>query len=104
MAAEKNFENRIKKYIKARGGWYVKYWGSGMTEAGIPDLLCCIDGRFVGIEVKAQNGRPSELQLWTIDKIREAGGIAFVLYPSAWKRFTAWVESGMEDDLPVVLT
>lgn len=86
MAAEKNFENKIKKYIKELGGYHIKYWaGSQFTKSGVPDLICCINGYYVAIEVKAQNGKPSELQLYNIDKIREAGGFAFVAYPSAWE-------------------
>ena len=54
---------------------------------GIPDILASINGRFVGIEVKASNGRPSELQLWNIEKIKESGGIAMVLYPKDFDLF-----------------
>ena len=50
----------------------------------MPDLLCCINGYFVGIEVKADNGRPSALQLWQIKCIRRGGGIGIVLYPIQW--------------------
>lgn len=86
MAAEKNFENKIKKYLEELGAWQIKYWaGSQFTKSGVPDLIVCLNGYFVAIEVKAQNGKPSELQLYNIDKIREAGGFAFVVYPSAWE-------------------
>lgn len=53
--------------------------------------MACINGHFVGIEVKAQNGKPSELQLYNINKIREAGGFAIVLYPSAFSKFKEFV-------------
>lgn len=86
MAAEKNFENKIKKYIEEEGGWQVKFFANRMTKNGIPDLLCCLGGYFIGIEVKAQNGRPSELQLYNCRKIREAGGFAFIVYPSGFDR------------------
>ena len=45
----------------------------------------------MAIEVKAQNGKPSELQLYTINKIRQAGGFAMVLYPSAFERFKDFI-------------
>lgn len=86
MAQEKLFENRIKAYIDDLGGWHVKFFANRMTRSGIPDLLCCVGGHFVAIEVKAQNGRPSELQLYHCRKIREAGGFAFIVYPSGWDR------------------
>ena len=50
-----------------------------------------MNGYFVGIEVKAQNGKPSELQLYNIDNIREAGGFAMVLYPSGFEKFKKFV-------------
>lgn len=92
MAAEKNFENKIKKFLEQQGAWFVKYWaGSQFTKSGVPDILACVNGYFVAIEVKAQNGRPSELQLYNIRKINEAGGFAFVLYPSGLDDFKEFV-------------
>ena len=46
---------------------------------GIPDIVACIRGRFVGFEVKTATGRPSKIQLYRIRQIREAGGIAAVV-------------------------
>ena len=92
IAAEKNFENKIKKFLESEGAWFIKYWaGSQFTKSGIPDVLACVNGYFVGIEVKAQNGKPSELQLHHIQKIRDAGGFAIVLYPSAFERFKRFI-------------
>lgn len=87
MAGEKNFENKIKKFLKENGCWFVKYFANRNTRAGVPDLLACVNGYFVAIEVKAENGKPSELQLWNVEKIREAGGIAIVLYPDQFEDF-----------------
>ena len=92
MAGEKNFENRIKAFLKSEGAWFIKYWaGSQFTKSGVPDILACVDGYFVAIEVKGPNGKPSELQLHTIKKIREAGGFAFVLYPSGFDEFKDFI-------------
>lgn len=92
MAAEKQFENKVKGFLKEQGAWFIKYWaGSQFTKDGIPDILACINGYFVAIEVKALNGKPSELQLYNIRKIREAGGFAFVLYPSGYEEFKKFV-------------
>lgn len=87
MASEKQFENKIKKYLKDHGAYFLKYWaGAQFTKSGVPDILACVNGYFVGIEVKAQNGKPSELQLYNIRQIRKAGGFAYVVYPSGWER------------------
>jgi len=91
MAAEKTFENKIKKFLESQGAWHVKFFANSFTKSGIPDILACVNGYFVGIEVKAQNGTPSELQLYNVRKIREAGGFAMVLYPSALNRFEQFI-------------
>ena len=84
MAAEKMFENKIKKYLKDHGCYCVKYFGCNYSTSGTPDILACVNGYFLAIEVKAPEGKPSELQLVKIDEIRKAGGFAYVVYPSGW--------------------
>ena len=91
MAQEKHFENRIKEFIKSEGGWCVKFFANAFTKAGVPDLLCCINGYFVAVEVKAESGRPSPLQIKNCDQIREAGGFSFILYPSGFEDFKLFV-------------
>ena len=93
MASEKLFENKIKAYLKEQGAWHVKFFANRMTKVGIPDILSCVNGYFVGIEVKALNGKPSELQLWNVSKIKEAGGIAVILYPNQFDEFKMLVHN-----------
>lgn len=92
MAAEKLFETKVKKFIEEQGGWQVKFFANRMTKVGIPDILACVNGYFIGIEIKAQNGKPSELQLYQCQKIRDAGGFAFVLYPSGYEEFKSFIK------------
>ena len=93
MGAEKNFENKIKDYIKNElKGWYVKFFANSFTKSGIPDILACINGYFVAIEVKAQNGIVKPLQERKIREIRKAYGFAFVVYPSGWKEFKKFLD------------
>lgn len=84
--SEKSYENKIKRYLKERGCYRVKYHGNYYSENGTPDILACVNGYFLAIEVKAQDGHPTELQLVKIANIRKAGGFAFVVYPSGWER------------------
>ena len=86
MASEKTFENKIKKYLKDKDCYRVKYHGNYFSENGTPDILACVNGYFLAIEVKAQTGTPSELQLAKIDAIRKAGGFSYVVYPSGWEK------------------
>ena len=63
----------------------------------MPDILCCCNGYFIGIEVKAPNGKPSELQKWNIKKINEENGYGVILYPDQFddfKNMIYWLTHG----------
>lgn len=91
--AEKLFENKIKRYLKEKGVWYFKTWGGGYQRSGLPDIIACVNGRFIGIEVKAQNGRLSKLQEHELYTIRQSGGHAMVLYPDGFETFKKFIEN-----------
>ena len=85
---EKIFENKIKSELKKRGAYVIKYWGGGrFTKSGVPDILTCYKGKFLGLEIKAENGKPSELQKYNIELIRKAQGIGLILYPKDYDKF-----------------
>ena len=92
MAQEKNFENRVKDFLKDMGCWQLKYWGGAVfTKSGIPDLLVCCKGAFIGVELKAPKGTPSDLQIYNLRQIDNAGGYAVLLYPDQWETFRNFV-------------
>jgi Holliday junction resolvase len=76
---EKRVENQIKGFLDKIGAYHRKTHGSLFSKAGTPDILACINGRFVAIEVKRESGgKVSALQKANIKMIQKAGGIAFV--------------------------
>lgn len=107
MAAEKHFEKKIKAYLQNEDAWFVKFFANSFTKKGIPDVLACVDGYFIGIEVKAENGHPTELQIYHCEKIRKAGGFAFILYPTGFDKFKEFIENLKKEqwtrDLPLIL-
>ena len=104
MAAEKNFENRVKTFLKDRGAWVLKYWGGAVyTKSGVPDLLVCFSGRFIGIELKASRGKPSDLQLYQLREIEKAGGVGILLYPKDFEVFKKFIEQLEQGELPAKL-
>jgi hypothetical protein len=79
---ESRLQRQIRKGLKAEvGGWWRKIHGGPFQAAGIPDLLGCVEGHFIGLEVKHpdQNAEVSELQLKNIREIRRNGGTAEVV-------------------------
>lgn len=87
MAREKTFENKVKAFLKSIGAYYIKTHGDRFSKVGTPDILACVNGHFVAVEVKAENGKPSELQLYHLEQIENAGGLAFLLYPKDFEQF-----------------
>lgn len=53
---------------------------------GIPDLLICLGGYFVGMELKDITGKASPSQLYNLGKIRDAGGLAMICDKTTWKK------------------
>ena len=87
MASEKVFENKIKAYLKSIGAYFIKTHGDRFSKIGTPDIIACVNGYFVAVEVKAENGKPSQLQLHHIEQIKKAGGVAYILYPKDFEDF-----------------
>lgn len=71
---------KILQYLKTLPDCFAwKEHGGMYGTAGIPDIICCMDGRFFAFEVKNENGKATKLQEATIRKIRAAGGTAAVV-------------------------
>jgi hypothetical protein len=81
MQPEARLVRRIQRYITERGGRCFKIHGGDnpFQEAGIPDILVCFQGRFLGLEVKLPGEEPSPVQRKVLSEIKAAGGIARVV-------------------------
>lgn len=112
MAAEKNFENKVKRYLESIGvydlgtgadkmkvspcGYYEKRWGGGYSKAGLPDMHIVVCGVNLDVELKASNGRPSELQKQKIVQINQSGSIGVILYPEGFEQFKEIIKGVQE--------
>ena len=77
---ERVIVRRILEYLKTLPDCFAwKEHGGMYGTAGIPDIICCMDGRFFAFEVKNENGKATKLQEATIRKIKAAGGTAAVV-------------------------
>lgn len=93
MKSEKTFENKVKLYLKQKGAYFIKTHGDRFSKVGVPDLIVCYKGLFIGIELKASNGKASELQLYNLREIEKSGGISYLLYPKDFEKFKKDLES-----------
>lgn len=92
---EQQLQKQILNYLKAKGYYAIKVITA--NRAGCPDILACIQGRFVGIEVKVGRNKASELQLSHMRAIDKAGGLAALVYSlKAVKELCESLEQGTD--------
>ena len=75
---ERDLVAAIRRYLASLGSdvFYFKEHGGPYGASGVPDIIVCYKGRFLGLEAKLPIGRLTELQKRAIDRINRAGGIA----------------------------
>jgi hypothetical protein len=76
---EAKVKDKIKAILKEHRVYYAMPIGTGYGNAGVPDFLCCIKGRFLAIEAKANGGKTTALQDKNLRDIEAAGGITCIL-------------------------
>ena len=77
---EKELQDAVIEHLERNGFYVYRAMGNAMAAKGTPDILCCIHGVFVGIELKLEHHgkygltKPQEVRLRQIQK---AGGLGF---------------------------
>jgi Holliday junction resolvase len=79
LTPEKKVKNKVVKLLKDNGIYYFFPATYGMGRSGVPDIVCCFNGRFLAVECKAGSNKPTTLQLRELSAIRESGGEALVI-------------------------
>lgn len=86
QAVSKTPEGKVKDAVKeilnhTPNCWYYLPVQNGMGQAGIPDFICCIRGKFLAIETKSKNTsrKLTALQAKQIALINTASGTAVVI-------------------------
>ncbi len=69
-------KDEIRKWLESIGAYVFSPVQMGYGRRTL-DLLVCIGGKFIAIEVKAKGKKPTEKQFKTIKQINTAGGYAF---------------------------
>ena len=76
---EAKVKAKIKAILKAHNIYYAMPIGTGYGNSGVPDFLCCVNGKFLAIEAKAGKGKTTALQDKNIKQIIASGGLAIVV-------------------------
>jgi hypothetical protein len=78
---EGKVKDGVRKILKEWGIWYYQPVQNGMGQVGIPDFVCCWQGKFLAIETKAP-GKLSHVtpnQIRVLAEIEHSGGLSFVV-------------------------
>lgn len=67
----------VLKRIFKEDIWFTKV--SDKYIKGIPDIIGCVAGKFFAMELKTEKGKPSDLQVYNINKITKAGGTVCIV-------------------------
>ena len=78
---EKKVKRKIVAILKEYGAYYFYPVTGGFGGSGVPDVIACLNGQFIGIEAKAdmKKNKPTALQVKNLNQIKEAGGHALVI-------------------------
>lgn len=78
---EGRVKQAVKKWLSDREIYYYMPVSYGMGRNGAPDLICCYQGRFLGIECKAPGKRRDVTpnQIRELTAIKKAGGIVLIV-------------------------
>lgn len=79
MTPEKKVKNKVVRLLKNYGAYYFFPASYGMGRSGVPDIVCCLRGCFIGIECKAGKNKPTPLQEKELADIIKAGGVSCVI-------------------------
>lgn len=79
MTPESKVKAKVVALLKQYKVYYFFPVAGVFTRGGIPDIIACYQGRFIGIECKAGKNTCTKLQLMELENIRKAGGIALVI-------------------------
>jgi Holliday junction resolvase len=69
----------VVKILDEHGAYHFFPATHGYGRSGVPDIVACHKGFFIGIECKAGKGVPTALQLKELRLIDEAGGFSMVV-------------------------
>ena len=76
---EKWVKNQVVRILKELDVYYFFPVASGWMSNGVPDIVACINGRFVGIECKAGKNGTTAIQDKNLIAIKKNGGVAMVV-------------------------
>jgi hypothetical protein len=96
-------ESKVKAKVKTILAKYDAYYfmpaTHGYGSSGVPDIVACVKGRFIGIECKANGKKPTALQMKNMMSAVDRGGISLIVDETGLgvldMLFSTWMDTGM---------
>tara|TARA_R100001086_G_scaffold59334_1_gene27230 strand:+ start:2327 stop:2620 length:294 start_codon:yes stop_codon:yes gene_type:complete len=79
MTPEAKVKKKAVQILKELSAYYFYPVTGGYGRSGVPDIIVCYRGLFIGIECKAGKNKPTPLQEKNMEDIHKAGGVALVI-------------------------
>jgi Holliday junction resolvase len=79
MTPESLVKKRAAAILKKHGAYYFFPVTGGYGRSGVPDIVVCWRGQFIGIECKAGKNTTTALQEKNLREIRDSGGLTVVV-------------------------
>jgi hypothetical protein len=79
MTPEAKVKKKVVQQLKLLDAYYFYPVTGGYGRSGVPDIVGCYEGKFFGIECKAGAHKPTPLQEFNLEQIKQSGGIALVI-------------------------
>lgn len=77
---EKKLQDKAIAYLKDKGIYALNLYGDGRSGKGKPDVIACINGRFVAFELKVGSNDMQADQVIHKRRIERSGGLHYTPY------------------------
>lgn len=98
-AQETSLTKKIEKWWEQKGTYVLKFHGNNFSQQGVSDLIMCYKGRFIALEVKVKDNKPTPLQLEHIRRVNEwYGGTANWVNENNWLEISEKIVREIDDE------
>lgn len=90
--SESSFQKTVLDFLKTLPNCYaIKTIRT--NRSGTPDIIMCLNGKFIGLELKREGEKPEKIQYHHLVQIEGCGGIGLWTSPSRWQETKAILEN-----------
>ena len=93
MTPEAKVKKKAKMVLDNLGAYHFSPLTGGYGNSGVPDIVACYEGFFLGIECKAGKGKTTLLQEHNLKRIDATGGFSVIVNESNVEQLRELIQS-----------